>query len=47
MEDDADDGQPEPSRRLELLDVHEEAAVTADGDDLAVGVDELGRDGGR
>ena len=32
---------------LELLAVHEEAAVAVDGDDLAVGVHELGGDRGR
>ena len=31
--------------RLQLLDVHEEAAVAAHRDDPALGVDELGRDG--
>src|SRR5207247_435841 len=34
-EDDVDHGEPEPPRRLQLLAIHEEAAVAADRNDLA------------
>ena len=45
--DDHDDRGADALRGLELLGVHEEAAVAAQRDDLAVGVDELCRDRAR
>src|SRR3954469_4573353 len=44
---DVHDRRLQPHRRLELLAVHEEAAVAVDGDHLAVGMHELGGDGAR
>ena len=41
------DGRPESHRGLELLAVHEEAAVAVDGDHAPARVHELGGDGGR
>jgi len=45
-EDHVDDGEAQPLGGLELLDVHQKAAVAAHRHHLALGVDELGRDGG-
>src|SRR5436190_10479637 len=39
--DQHDEGQPQANRRLELLDVHHEAAVTGDGHDTALRLREL------
>ena len=47
LPDEVDDRRAQPHRGLELLAVHEEAAVAVDRHDLAVGVHELGRDRAR
>src|SRR5947208_1877955 len=46
-EDDVDNPEAEPACSLELLAVHEKAAVAADRHHPALGMDELGRDRGR